>query len=117
MSRTFRRRDKQGLSREIKRDLEIFASWQLMGKPRFYPSYRVLRGFSPDAADRDVIRRVVALFHADRPGGQFSAPSWFRRMLNARYRAKEKAALRRAVADEADDVKPSVKRYADWDWF
>ena len=120
MSRTYRRRTgARSVADEIAFHLE---PWNLSGwvwdddTPVWQGLCSKLR-LGPDADEAAVVRAVRGRFHRDRKASEYNPPAWFRRMLNAENRAREKDALRRAVADGADDVLPVAPRRAWREWF
>lgn len=112
MSRTHRRRhDRWAVLQEIPWYL---GRWSCGG---LRPRWQDYLDLSPTTADINVVRIITGRFHRDRDFSDRNAPAWFRRMLNAHHRARQKAALRRTIAEGRDDVPPALRRRSNWDWF
>ena len=117
MSRTLRRRhDRWAVLHEIHWYLGCWSGSDPIQRWRWGLFIRNLR-VNGTATDDEVTRVVTAHFHRDRDVGDRNAPASFRRMLNAQHRSRQKAALQRAIAEDADDVQAVVKRSANWEWF
>jgi hypothetical protein len=120
MSGTYRRRhDKWAMFATVRHYTEF---WEAEDQtPRWQWSlYRQRLRLDINASEQDVRRSARAYFYRDVENGRLwmgNAPAWFRRMLNAQFRTRQKAALHAAIADGADDVTPVRAKVANWEWW
>lgn len=104
------------MSRTIRRKNAHQQGWWIGSKDDV--SQREMRLWGASTPEQYIARRR-ARFHADRPQGHWSPPSWFRRQLNKKVARANAAMIHRGITMDCwDDHLPRKhQRNAAWLWW